>query len=349
MPEPVDPTELVGLSEVADMAGVSRQAVANWRNRDDSFPPAVAELQAGPVFSRSAIRKYLTRKRKRPMAQVIAFINLKGGVGKTTTAVAVSELLAAEYQKRVLLIDLDPQTNATVMLIGDEKWAELNDAGRTLETLFADALKDDESERSFDLEATRQRQVSPVREVRRLDLLPSSLDLIDVQDRLAGIPMGRYYSTNPTGLLQRATKSIIDEYDYVIIDCPPNLGIITLNGLRMANGFLIPTIPDVLSTYGIPQILQRVQGFAEDIGERIEPYGIVISKYRSITLHNRTIERLRDDKDMPRVFRTVIPESASIAGGAEYGELGTLRQRWGYQGQYDAYVDVTKELLEVVG
>jgi chromosome partitioning protein len=278
------------------------------------------------------------------MAQVIAFINLKGGVGKTTTAVAVAELLATEHRKRVLLMDLDPQTNATVMLIGDEKWGELNAEGHTLKTLFSDALEEDESKRSFDLEASRQRGVSPVRDVRGLD----SLDLIDVQDRLAGIPMGKYYSTNPTALLQRATKPIIDEYDYVIIDCPPNLGIITLNGLRMANGFLIPTIPDVLSTYGIPQILKRVKGFADDIGEVIEPYGIVISKYRAITIHNRTIESLKRDPDMPRVFQTVIPEAASIAAGAEYGELGTLRQRWGYQGQYEAYAGVTKELLEVV-
>src|SRR5947209_5882925 len=105
MPEAIDPTELVGLSEVAELAGVSRQAVANWRTRDTSFPTAVADLQAGPVFSRPAIRKYLTSKRKRPMAQVIAFINLKGGVGKTTTAVAVAELMAAEHGKRVLLLD----------------------------------------------------------------------------------------------------------------------------------------------------------------------------------------------------------------------------------------------------
>ncbi len=348
MSESIDPTDLVGLSEVADLAGVSRQAVSNWRARDSSFPTAVADLQAGPVFSRSAIRKYLTSKRKRPMAQVIAFINLKGGVGKTTTAVAVAELLATEHRKRVLLMDLDPQTNATVMLIGDEKWGKLNSEGHTLKTLFSDALEEDESKRSFDLEATRQRGVSPVREVRRLDLLPSSLDLIDVQDRLAGVPMGKYYSTNPTALLQRATKPIIDEYDYVIIDCPPNLGIITLNGLRMANGFIIPTIPDVLSTYGIPQILKRVKGFADDIGEVIEPYGIVISKCRPITIHNRTIESLKRDSEMPRVFQTVIPESASIAAGAEYGQLGTLRQRWGYQGQYEAYAGVTRELLEVV-
>jgi chromosome partitioning protein len=348
VPESIDPAELVGLTEVSEMAGVTRQAVGNWRFRDDAFPAALAELQSGPVFSRSAIRKYLSSRRKRPMAHVISFINLKGGVGKTTTAVAVAELLAGEHSKRVLLIDLDPQTNATVMLIGDEAWGELNDQGRTLKTLFADALEDDESKRVFNLEATRQRGVSPVREVRHLDLLPSSLAMIDVQDRLASVPIGRYYSTIPTALLQRATKSIIDEYDYVLIDCPPNLGIITLNGLRMSDGYVIPTIPDVLSTYGIPQILTRVKGFADEIGETIEPYGIIISKYRAVSLHNRTVERLQHNESMPRVFGSVIPETVTIAQGAEYGELGTLRQRWGYGGQFEAYARLTEELMAVV-
>jgi len=283
------------------------------------------------------------------MAHITAFINLKGGVGKTTTAVAVAEMLAGEHERKVLLIDLDPQTNATVMLIGEERWGKLNEKKHTLARLFADSLEEDEAKRSFDLNATIQRRVSPVKDVRTLDLLPSSLDMIDVQDRLASIPVGRYYSTNPTSLLQRAVKPIIDEYDHILLDCPPNLGIITLNGLRIADGYIIPTIPDFLSTYGIPQILTRVAGFAEELAERIEPHGIVISKYRAAaTVHNTTIDRLRSDDRMPPVFNSVIPESNQIAAAAEYGSLGTLRQRYGYAGQFDAYAGLTKEFLEVV-
>lgn len=283
------------------------------------------------------------------MANVTAFINLKGGVGKTTTAVAVAELLAGEFHKKVLLIDLDPQTNATMMLIGDEKWDELNQKGQTLARLFQDALEEDETKRSFDLSSTLQRGVSPVRDVTKLDLLPSSLDLIGVQDWLATIPVGRYFSNNPTNLLERALKPVIDEYEYVIIDCPPNLGIITLNGLRIAGGYVIPTIPDHLSTYGIPQILSRVAGFAEELAERIEPYGIVISKYRAAsTVHNTMVERLREKADPP-VFDTVIAESNQISAAAEYGALGTLRQRYGYAGQFESYHRLTKEFMEAVG
>src|SRR5207247_2126200 len=103
--------------------------------------------------------------------------------------------------------------------------------GFTLAQLFKDAL--DPDNRRFSLEKTLQRKVSNVAAVRRLSLLPSSLDLIDVQDRLASMPSGRFYANNPIEILHRAVRPIVDEFDFVLIDCPPNLGIITLNGLRI--------------------------------------------------------------------------------------------------------------------
>ena len=215
------------------------------------------------------------------MSTVISTINLKGGVGKTTTTVAMAEILSGEFRKRVLVVDLDPQTNATVMLMGEKQWEKRNRQGRTLAQLFKDALIEEPSDRSFDLDATIVRRVSNVREVRTVDLLPSSIDLIDVQDRLASMPSGRYYSNVPTDILRRAVSSIIDEYDYVLIDCPPHMGIITLNGLRISTGFIVPTIPDVLSTYGIPQIITRVDDFSSNIGEEIEVMGIAITKFRA--------------------------------------------------------------------
>lgn len=342
--------ELLGIAEIAALAGVSRQAVVNWRARDDSFPSPVAELSSGPVFTRTQVRHYLHhRRRGGPMANVISFINLKGGVGKTTTCIAVGEMLAGEFRKKVLVVDLDPQTNATTMLMGEDAWLARDDKGHTIATLFSDALKDDPDEREFDLEETLVTNASPVREVRKLDLLPSSLRLIDVQDRLFSIPRGQYYSANPVELLQRAIKRLIDDYDYVLIDCPPNLGIITLNGLRISQGFVIPTIPDVLSTYGIPQILKRVEGFAEELQTSIEPYGIVSSKYRAAsTVHNATMRRLRAD-DRVHVFETTIPEANAISASAEHVRVQTLRQRYGYQGAFATYRDLTAEIIEVAG
>ena len=113
------------------------------------------------------------------MANVFSTINMKGGVGKTLTTVALAECFATEMGKRVLVIDLDPQTNATAMLIGEERWRELNAKEHTLARLFKDALTPDD--KRFDLDATLQKDVSDVRMWKSVDLLPSSLDLIDVQ------------------------------------------------------------------------------------------------------------------------------------------------------------------------
>jgi len=278
------------------------------------------------------------------MATIISIINLKGGVGKTTTTVALAEMLSSEFRKKVLVIDLDPQTNATTMLIGEDNWEELNKNNYTLAQLFKDAL--DPEKQRFNLRKTLQKKVSNVSDVRSLDLLPSSLDLIDIQDKLSTMPMGKYYTGNPTEILRLATKSIVDEYDYVLIDCPPNLGIITLNGLRMSNAYIIPTIPDVLSTYGIPQIINRITDFSNSIGEIIEPLGIVVSKYRAqSTIHKNIVRQLKREKDAP-LFNTIVPENNQIAAAAEHVAVSTLRQKWGYQGQFDIYKEITSEFID---
>lgn len=341
-------TELLGLYEVAELANVSRTVIANWRNRDPKFPKPLATLRSGPVFRASQIHRYLKRRRN-IVPHVIATINLKGGVGKTTTTAALAEILSAEFSKKVLVIDLDPQTNLTTMLIGDERWGQLNQQGHTLATLFEDALRADGEPKRFDLDSTLQRGVSPVRAVRNLDLLPSSLDLIKVQDRLGSMSPGIYYSNNPTDILRRATSRLIGNYDYVLIDCPPNLGIVTLNGLRIADGYIIPSIPDNLSTYGIPQIQSHVSDFAENLGQDIAELGIVITKYRAAsTVHNNTVYRLCNDPNLPPVFDTMIPEANKIAEAGEHAPTGTIRQRWGYAGQFDALRDLTEEFMSAV-
>ncbi|MFW5664540.1 MAG: ParA family protein [Coleofasciculus sp.] len=280
------------------------------------------------------------------MAIVISFINLKGGVGKTTTTVAVAEMLAGVFHRKVLVIDLDPQTNATLMLIGEERWEELNENRHTLAQLFLDAIAPEYP--TFNLHKTLQHQVSNVKDLTSLDLLPSSLDLINVQDRLATIPAGRFYAASPINILRRGIRAMIEPYDYILIDCPPNLGIVTLNGLRISHGYIIPTIPDILSTYGIPQITKTIHEFSETIAEPIVPLGIVICKYNAgMTLHDRVIKDLRRYSKDARVFETQIPHKQQIAETVEFNhpyKFSTLRQKWGYAGQFEQYLNLAKEI-----
>src|SRR5437667_5789487 len=135
--------DLVGIAEIADMAGVSKQAVNNWRVRYDHFPSPKQNLQSGPVWDRETVTAWV-KSFQGESTHVLSFINLKGGVGKTTTAVAVAEILAQEERKHVLLVDLDPQTNATVTLISEELWAQMDAEGRTVAQLFADRLNPNE-------------------------------------------------------------------------------------------------------------------------------------------------------------------------------------------------------------
>jgi len=279
------------------------------------------------------------------MARVIAVINLKGGVGKTTTAVALAEAFAARFGKRILVIDLDPQTNATLMLIGERRWRALNAEGRTLARLFRDAVQ---HTAAFDLDATLQRGVSDVNGAERVDLLPSSLDLIDVQDQLVGVPGGPLATAKPIDTLRLAIESRLDDYDFVLIDCPPNLGIITLNGLRISECYIIPTVPDYLSTYGLPQILRRVETFGREIGAPIRPLGMLITKYQENSRIHATFARgLRKNTEVP-VFRALIPQANQIAAAAEYrgGARRTLKQKYGYQGFADRYVEVAEEVMQ---
>lgn len=222
---------------------------------------------------------------------------------------------------------MDPQTNCTTILIGEEKCKELDDNNHTLASLFDDVINETTN---FDMNATLQKNVSHIANVKGLDLIPSSLKMIDIQDKLATIPQGRFFANNPTEIIKKALKPIINNYDYVLIDCPPNMGLITLNGLRISNAYIIPTIPDVLSTYGIPQIISRVGEFSENIGEDIECLGVVATKVRGqLSLHARTLEQLYREHDA-KLFDTIFYENNQMGEAAERVPVTTLRQKWGY-------------------
>lgn len=282
------------------------------------------------------------------MTRVISVINLKGGVGKTTTTVGLAQILSVEFNKKILVVDLDAQTNATTMLIGEEKWMEVNKQKQTIAQLFYEGVYP-RSEKIFDINRAILKGVSNIDEVKLVDMLPSSLDLIDIQEEVIKAPRGIFSVIRPVDLLDKSLRKIKQKYDYILIDCPPNLGVITRNGLKVSDVYIIPTVPDVLSTYGIPQIISRVNKFSKELEKEIKPLGIVITKYREQSaLHKRTVNELIKERDC-KVFETIFKENDNIANAAEYINKSTMRQKWGYKGQVDNFKLLAEEIMRAMG
>jgi chromosome partitioning protein len=276
-------------------------------------------------------------------------INLKGGVGKTQLSVGLAEFLVKEKKKKVLVIDLDPQTNATVMLVGDKKWKDLNDKGKTLFQLFKDKIDTTEL---FDINESVIKKVSNINGgLKKLHLLPSSLDLINIQDRIPSISQDQFGVVTPSTILKSTIIPFIEDenYDYVIVDCPPNLGMITLNGLMISDYYIIPTKADYISTYGIPQILDRIEKFNTVSKQNVKPLGIAITLYsgHQKNLHEEVISMLKRDDLYPIVFNCKIPYRQKIAETSYYdGSSYTLKQK--YSDAFDVLKGLTTEILEEI-
>jgi chromosome partitioning protein len=291
---------------------------------------------------------------------VVSLINLKGGVAKTTTVVQLAECLVSEFGKKVLVIDLDPQTNATISLIEEEKWEELKDNNLTLFHLFNDKLEQTEF---FHMDKALQRGVSNLR-LRKLDLLASSIQFIDIQDRLNEVSAKTHHMINAMEVLKTAIKPYLDGYDYVLIDCPPNLGNITKNGMEISDFYLIPTIPDTLSTYGIPQIVRQIHDFAQARRLSIECLGLVITKYDSRSrAHSRGTETLParfakifDELRLRKapIFNSIMPQANVTSEAMEYGlEPSTFKKKYGYSRQgcrplHEYVTGLTREFMQHV-
>ncbi|WP_027340406.1 ParA family protein [Halonatronum saccharophilum] len=244
------------------------------------------------------------------MTKVVSFINLKGGVGKTTIAVNVAASLAQNFNKRVLIIDLDPQTNATVSLIPQEEWIYRDkESKQTLFHMFNDLINE---EQNFDM---RDAIIQGVSHINNLDLLPSSLGLVEIQDFIPDIDRKAFI--NHVDVLGNQLTPILNnrEYDYIIIDCPPNLGAITLNGITISDYYIIPTIPDILSKIGINLVLNRIRSFKRKKKTcNINLAGIIFSKvdYRT-NLHNSTMQELRYSDLNDYVFKNELPQRISVS------------------------------------
>lgn len=291
------------------------------------------------------------------MGKVISFINLKGGVGKTTTTVALAEFLTYEFNKRVLVIDLDPQTNATILLINQDTWKEANDNNKTIHQMFFDELN---KTKAFNIKSSIIKHTSNINGGNNnLHLLPSSINLIDLSDRLSELDKNHETNSNSVPILSKhLTKDLIDQYDYVLIDCPPNLGLITLNGIYVSDYYVIPVIPDILSTYGIPQILFKIELTKRKLkmlntSYNLSELGVIVNKMAKVSgMHERTFEDLQirqflskdDPSYIPKLFNSIIYQRDSSCSIADFDQqISTIRKK--YSSNYSDYKNLTVEFI----
>jgi chromosome partitioning protein len=257
------------------------------------------------------------------MATTVSFINFKGGVGKTTITIEMGASLAHKFNEKVLIIDLDPQTNASFSLMKETDWqTHVNNNGSLL-NFFEKAL----SRQPFDLKDCIVK--TPVKydgKLDKLDLLPSHIDLFGIDLRLA-----THFGPNALDartLLKQALQSVANDYTYILIDCPPNLYLCTQNALFASEYYLIVALPEFLSTLGIATIQGAISNIFAEANRTLasagvtstlpEPklLGILFNRLRYLsggTSNEEGIISMISKKYGDLVFKTKVPQSTKLA------------------------------------
>ncbi|MBP5492099.1 MAG: ParA family protein [Clostridiales bacterium] len=227
------------------------------------------------------------------MAYVISIVNQKGGVGKTTTAVNLGAFLAKKH-KKVLILDLDPQGNATSGY-GFDKTA--------LENTVYDLLVNEEEIANV---------IVPTN-VKNVDMCPTNINL-------AGAEVELVSAISRETILKRALEPVADKYDYIIIDCPPSLGLLTINALAACEGVIVPIQGEYYALEGLTQLIDTINMIKKKLNPVIGILGVVITMHDSRTqLTKQVVEEVKNyfgDK----VFNTFIPRNVRLAEAPSYGK-----------------------------
>ncbi len=225
------------------------------------------------------------------MGRIIAVANQKGGVGKTTTAINLSAALS-EKGKKVLLIDLDPQGNATSGLGIDKN--EQN----TIYHLLVD---------DRDIRSCIRKNVW-----KSLDLIPSTVNLAGAEIEMLDIPRHEF-------ILKEKLREIADDYDFVIIDCPPSLNLLTVNALTTANSVLVPIQCEFYAMEGLTQLMYTVQLVQRKLNPSLQMEGVVFTMYDVRTnLSQQVVDSVKQYlKD--KVYETIIPRNVRLAEAPSHG------------------------------
>lgn len=250
-------------------------------------------------------------------AKVLAMVNQKGGVGKTTSTVNLGAALA-EYGRRVLLVDFDPQGALSVAL-----GVPAHELDRTVYNLLMD-------------EGCSISDVTVSTSVPGLDLVPSNIDLSAAEVALVN-EVAREHA------LTRALVPALDQYDYIIIDCQPSLGLLTVNALTAANGVLIPLECEYFALRGVKLLTDTVTKVKSRLNPRLEVTGVVATMYDARTLHTREVLERVVAAFGDQVFHTVISRTIKFPDATVAGEPITVFAP--NSPAADAYRQLARELI----
>lgn len=250
---------------------------------------------------------------------VIAVTNQKGGVGKTTTTINLAYCLAKENNARVLLVDFDPQGNATSGLGVDKT---------KLKHTVLDVVQ-----KTVDI-----RRVIQKTDVKRVDVVPATPQLANAEVELA--------RAERRFVRLRDALETIDDYDYILIDSPPSLSLLTVNGLIAAQYILLPVQAEFYALEGLGQLLETMQLIRKGMNPTLELIGVLVTMMDSrTTLSNQVHAEIK--KHFPgRVFETTIPRNVRIAEAPSHGVPVGMYDRWSKGAK--AYKHLAKELVERV-
>lgn len=247
------------------------------------------------------------------MGKIISMINFKGGVGKTFLTINIAKTLVQRFNKRVLIIDLDPQMNATIELMKSEEWEYIDANGETLFHLFNSAIN---GNNSVDINSLIKKNV---RDIDGLDLIPSSIRMVNIEGQLNSYGMNWY--TNYFNILNSHLENIKirERYDYVLIDCPPTLGMVTLNGIYMSDAYIVPIIPDIFSITSAKMLIKEMEEVKRCTGNwNIQLGGIILNQMDYRRKHNEIFKEIEWSKLEEYIIKPYVPRRIKYSIGNNF-------------------------------
>lgn len=258
------------------------------------------------------------------MGSIVAFVNMKGGVGKTTTTINLAASLAKDYRKRVLIVDLDSQINATLSLMSPVQFAKLKKEQKTLRNLVKQAVSDAHQPRWAATEIIQTNLCG----ISGLDILPGDIELYEdfvLADIIYERSQGKRenflscWQAMEDNLLRQILRPLAPLYDFVLLDFSPGDHLMTRSGILTSDYYVIPAKPEPLSVVGIGILEGRIKQFQESDRSNIKLLGITFTSLgRTTKMADQVQERLERDFGKQALFRTSIPINVAIARAVDY-------------------------------